>query len=458
MKPVAIIGGGITGLTAAWQLRKLDIPFSLYESGRRLGGPIRTIREHGYLAEAGPNTLLETSDSIKRLVSDLGLETRRVYSDPMAANRYIAKHGRLVPVPDGIGSFISTALFSATAKVRLGLEPFIPPSSPESEESVADFVTRRLGREFLDYAINPMVGGIYAGDPKRLSVRHAFPKLLAVEQRYGSLLKGQFLGARERKKSGRVSKQNAPKFSFLHGLEELIDTLGKKLEESIKLAEPVVQLRPSEKGWSAITRRNGEVFSHEHSAVILAIPADALARLQIAQTIPNLQLLEEIYYPPVASVVLGFRRDEIDHPLDGFGVLVPEVEGMKILGTIFSSSLFPGRAPEGHVTLTSYLGGSRNPDLPTAHESKLVDSALGDLKTLLGLRGSPTYRYCSVFRHAIPQYNVGYGRFKALMAELESAAPGVFVGGHCRDGISLSDSIESGMTMADRAIAQLTSA
>jgi protoporphyrinogen/coproporphyrinogen III oxidase len=192
--------------------------------------------------------------------------------------------------------------------------------------------------------------------------------------------------------------------------------------------------------------------------VIVAVPAYALARLQIAAAIPDLRLLQEIYYPPVAAVVLGFRREDVGNQLDGFGVLVPEVEKMNILGAIFSSSLFPCRAPEGHVTLTSYLGGARNPNLATAEKGELIDSTLRDLKTLLNVRGQPTYRHCCVFRQAIPQYNVGYGRFKELMSGVEKAAPGVFIGGHCRDGISLSDSIESGLSMANRALKHVAGA
>lgn len=451
MKPVAIIGGGITGLTAAFELKKRNVPVTLYEGAQRVGGPIRTVRERGYLAECGPNTILETSPLISQLVRELDLEPRRLYSDAAASNRYIAKNGRPVPLPSSAREFLATPLFSTRAKLRLALEPFIPRSKASANETVADFVVRRLGPEFLDYAINPLVGGVYAGDPHRLSLKQAFPKLHALEQRYGSLIAGQVLGARERKRQGSVSKQNAPKFSFDEGLDVLTNTLHERMRDSILLGHRIRELRRTSEGWTVVAGgATGEV-EEEHSAIIVAIPALDLANIAI-EGISALSLtpLRNVYYPPVASVVLGFRREDVQHPLDGFGVLVPEAERMKILGTIFSSSLFPGRAPAGHITLTSYLGGARSPELALTSEETLVANTLKDLRVLFGIMGPPTYAHSFVFRNAIPQYNIGYERFKHLMGQVEEAAPGLVIGGHCRCGISLGDSIASGFEMADR--------
>jgi oxygen-dependent protoporphyrinogen oxidase len=451
MKSVGIIGGGITGLTAAFQLQKARIPFTLYEAGDRVGGPIQSVREGKYLAECGPNTILETSAGIPEMISELGLDARRLYSDPAASNRYIARSGRPVSLPASPLSFVLTPLFSARAKMRLTAEPFIARSNPETEESVAEFVVRRLGAEFLDYAINPMVGGVYAGDPALLSVKHAFPKLHALEQQYGSLIRGQILGARERKRRGTVSKQNAPKFSFDEGLEVLTRTLHLRMQDSIFLQHRITSLRKANGRWKVSATCRGKEVVDEHDALLIAIPAHDLARLDVEGVgQESLRPLEEVYYPPVASVVLGFRREDVKHPLDGFGVLVPEAEGLSILGTIFSSSLFAGRAPEGHVTLTSYLGGARAPELATSSEETLVENTLRDLRQLLGVSGAPTYRHTFVFKRAIPQYNVGYGRFKESIARVEKDAPGLLIGGHCRCGISLGDSIASGQEMAER--------
>ena len=445
MKPVAIIGGGITGLTAAFKLKQLGIPATLFEAADRVGGVIQTVRDGEFLAECGPNTILETSPLIGDLVRDLGLEDRRIYSSDQAENRYIVRDKRPVKLPGPLLEFLFTPLFSCRAKARLLMEPFIRRAPADAEESLAKFVRRRIGREFLDYAINPFVAGVYSGSPEQLSVREAFPKLHALEQRYGSLILGQILGARERKRQGVVSKKNAPKFSFDQGLATLTDALGQRLKEQIRTGQAVSEITRQNDSWS-LGQAGG------YSAVLLALPAFRLAEMQVTcESKPiNLSILGDIQYAPVASVVMGFRREDVEHPLDGFGVLNPEVENLNSLGTIFSSSLFPGRAPLGQVLLTSYVGGLRAPHLVTKTPDEICDLVMEDLETVLGVKGAPTYRHVFVHRRAIPQYDVGYGRFKTFMKDLEGQGNGLFFAGHCRDGVSLVDSIVSGHNAAER--------
>jgi oxygen-dependent protoporphyrinogen oxidase len=310
---------------------------------------------------------------------------------------------------------------------------------------------RRLGQEFLDHAIDALVAGVYAGDPHKLSVRHAFPKLEQIEARYGSLIKGQILGGRERKKRGEVAKDRAPKFSFDEGLQVLTDTLRGNLGEDIRLKCAVTSLKQTNEGWTVLLSERGQESSAEHSAVIYAGTAFKLAELRVEARQPlNLRAFAEIRYPPVASVVLGFRREDVAHPCEGFGMLIPKIEGFKILGTIFSSSLFPNRAPAGHLTLSSYVGGERYPELASLPADKLVAITCEDLKVLLGAKGKPTFQHTMHYPRAIPQYNVGYGRFREMMTGIETNAPGLFLAGHFRDGVSLSDSILSGCNTADR--------
>lgn len=451
MKTVAIIGGGITGLTAAFRLAQKRIPVTIYEAGGRVGGVIQTMRQNGYLAEYGPNSILETSPKVTELVRDLGLEKRKLYSDPRAESRYIVRYGRPILMSDSKIGFFKTPLFSARAKARLVAEPFIRRAPADCEETLEQFVLRRLGREFLDYAINPFVAGVYAGNPARLSVKEAFPKLHALEQKYGSLIVGQFLGARDRKKSGEVSKQNAKKFSFDEGLQVLTDTLREKLAEQIELQAPVTAIERTANGWTVKCRSQGRDEEREHEAVLFAAPAHKLADIKIETgMIFDWGSLEKIEYPPVTSIVFGFRRKDVAHPCQGFGALIPEVEKFNSLGVIFSSALFPNRAPKGHLTVTCYVGGSRNPQLALADKSTLRPLVLEDLKKLLGVKGEPTFEHYFVYRKAIPQYVVGYGKKKELMNEIESRAPGFFMAGHYRDGIALSDSIVSGDKAADK--------
>jgi oxygen-dependent protoporphyrinogen oxidase len=451
MKPVAIIGGGITGLTAAFCLKQRGVPVLLLEAADRVGGVIQSVRRDGYLAEFGPNSILETSPLISGLVRDAGLESRRLYSSPSAENRYVVRDKKPVVIPTSAAGFLTTPLFSFPAKLRVLAEPFIRRAPEDVEESIAQFVLRRLGREFLDYAIDPLVAGIYAGNPRLLSVSQAFPKLYAVERRYRSLFLGQFLGARERKRSGEVSKQNAKKFSFDDGLQVLIEALQARLGDAIKTSAPIRGLRRADDGWLIELEPGMDGGPIACAAVLLALPSHRIASLRILSA-PALDVssLAEVYYPPVASVVLGFRRADVVHPLDGFGMLIPEKENFNILGALFSSSLFPNRAPEGDVVITSYIGGARSPLLPLNTPEALADLTVKDLQTILGVRGRPVFQHVAVYRHAIPQYNLGFAKVRALFDDMESKAPGLFVAGHARDGVSLGDSIVSAHKAAER--------
>jgi protoporphyrinogen/coproporphyrinogen III oxidase len=454
VNPVAIIGAGITGLTAAFELKRNGIPVTLYEASDRAGGVIQSLQRDGYLAEFGPNTILETSPKIGQLVRDAGLEGRRLDPAPNAQARYVVRYRRPIEMPGSPLGFFTTPLFTLKAKLAVLREPFVPARRDGKEESIAEFVTRRLGQEFLDHAIDALVAGVYAGDPYNLSVPQAFPKLAQLEARYGSLIKGQILGARERKKRGEVAKDRAPKFSFDAGLQVLPDTLRDYLGAAVQLRTVVTRLAQTDAGWVLELSARGQTTRAEHSAVIYAGTAYKLAELQLETETPlDLTPFAQIRYQPVASVVLGFRREDVAHPCEGFGMLIPKIEGFKILGTIFSSSLFPNRAPAGHLTLTSYVGGERYPELASLPPEQLFALTCEDLRVLLGVRGKPVFQHSIFYPKAIPQYALGYGRFRELMTQIETKAAGLFLAGHYRDGISLSDSIVSGCNVAERVAA-----
>lgn len=442
---VAVLGGGITGLTAAWHLRRAGATPLVLEQSARVGGAIGTFCVDGWLHELGPNSLLEGSPDVAQFIADAGLGNRRLYAAPEANRRYIVRGGRPVAMPGSPGSFLSTGLFSFRAKLGLLGEPFRPRGRGDREESVADFVIRRLGREFLDYAVNPFVGGVYAGDPRRLSVREGFPKLHALEQEHGSLIRGAL--ARRNTSGGPKGRM----FSFPEGMVELPLALARTLGDAVLLSSTVRQIQPQGARWEITFEHGGVVRRDVFDAVVCALPADALAGLPftgIARP-QALTTLREIEHPPVVSVFLGFKREDVAHPLDGFGVLVPEVERGRILGTLFSSSLFPGRAPEGHVALTSFVGGTRQPELTRCDDEDLVERVRAELATLLGARGRPVFVHLKRWPRAIPQYTLGYRRHKDAMAAFEAEARGVFIGGNSRDGISLANCIQSGRRLAD---------
>jgi protoporphyrinogen/coproporphyrinogen III oxidase len=451
MNSVAVIGGGITGLTAAFRLSRQQIPVTLYEAGDRVGGPIKTIQENGYLSEYGPNTILETSPKITSLIHDLGLEPHLLASNPAMNKNFIVHQGKLTQLPMSPVLFARSPLFSLSAKLRLACEPFIRTKPATEDESLADFVLRRLGREFLDRAINPFVTGVYAGTPENLSVRYAFPKLKALEDNYGSILMGAVLGARERKKRPEKEKTKARKLSFDQGLQILPDTLHAKLGGAIELRSKVTRLRSTADGWELTVLANGREEQRSHSAVILAGNAYKIAQIQMEGDDPTpFSLLKEMVHPPVARITMGFRREDVADPLDGFGFLVPKNENLNLLGITFSSSIFPNRAPAGHVLLTTFIGGCRQPELAGQPAEKLFELTLRDSQKILGVRGRPTYQHHVLFPWAIPQYNVGHKKFVDLMDESEIRYPGLYFAGSYRDGISVGNCIVSGHSVAER--------
>jgi oxygen-dependent protoporphyrinogen oxidase len=443
---VAIIGAGITGLTAAFYLQKQNIPVTVYESSSRVGGAIQTSSRDGFLVENGPNTILESAPEVSALVTDLDLKSRCVYPPASMKARYIVREGKAVRLPHSLLSAAATPLLTVGAKLRVLGEPFIS-RGDAGDETLASFVTRRLGAEFLDYLIDPFVGGVYAGDPGRLSVRHAFPKLHALEQTYGSLIKGTILGARSRKKRG-PSKASAPMLSFDNGLGVLTGALQARLGCAVHVETAVTAINRNHSGW-VLDVSSGD--REMHSAVVVSAPAHRLAGMGIeGMQQQDLNRLQEIYYPPIARVALGFRRHQIAHALDGFGVLVPKKEGMNTLGILFSSSLFANRAPADSVLLTAFMGGSRGGQVVERRDSTLVSLALADACKLFGVSGQPVFEDVLRIPLSIPQYNVGYETVPPVLDEIEKRAPGVFIASSYRHGISVADCIVGGKSAAEK--------
>jgi oxygen-dependent protoporphyrinogen oxidase len=451
MTDVAVVGGGISGLCAAWQISQSGIPFTLYESSGRLGGMIGTDRRDGYLLERGPSALLATSPGVTNLVTGLGLDHRIVLPSGNAKRRYIVKQGQLEPAPQSLAQALSTPLLSTAGKLRVLAEPFVRARRAAEQESLAHFVTRRLGTEVLDYFVNPFVGGVYAGDPERLSVEHAFPKLFRLEQEYGSLIKGALSGARKRARSPEKSKPNARMFSFDDGMQVLIDALAERMYSSIRADHAVISVERKAQAWRIVFEHGEPV---EHKAVLLSAPAHRIGQW-LSSAGAGLSSLRDIDYPPIVRVVFGFKREQVAHPLDGYGALIPAKENFRSLGVFFPSSVFPGRAPEGHVSLTAFVGGARRPELCDSGCERAADAALSDMRRLLGISGDPMFQDARFIAHSIPQYDLGYADIKRSMEHLEQQSPGMFLAGNYRDGISAADSILSGFNAAERIAAFL---
>ncbi len=449
MGAVAVVGGGVAGLTAAYRLRQRGVRVVVYEAGDRVGGAVWSTRSEGYLAELGPNSMSAPSPALRGLIGELGLESRLLPVSPAAKKRYVVRNNRLLPLPISPQAFLTTRLLSNGAKLAVFGESLVEPGDSPVEESIATFIRRRFNQEILDYVANPFVGGIYAGDPEQLSVRHALPKLYQLERTHGSIIKAFGHTMRARKDDAEATPSPmAGMVSFQYGLQELTDALARELHAEIRLRAPVTQLRWGPKGWTV-----GAAFqtAELYDGVVYAAPAHCLDEIELA--FPGgdrVGTLASIAHPPVAVLVLGFRREDVSHPLDGFGFLVPEVERRHVLGVVFSSTLFSGRAPDGHVALTAFVGGVRNPDLANADQPTITARVMDDLRALLGAKGEPTFRAFRLWPKAIPQYDLSYGRFKDIMDEAERRNPGLALAGSFREGVALGEAIASGEEAAAR--------
>jgi oxygen-dependent protoporphyrinogen oxidase len=450
MGAVAVVGGGVSGLTAAYRLKRRGVRVVVYEAGERVGGVVRSERREGYLAELGPSSIAAPPPALRALLGELNLEASVVPASPAARNRYIVRRKKLFPLPMTPQDLLTTRLLSNGAKLAVFGESLTDAGEAPVEESVAGFVRRRFNQEILDYVATPFVGGIYAGDPEHLSMRHALPRLYGLERTHGSVTKGfaEMLRARSGGDQPSAADVAGGMISFRSGLQELPEALGRELHAEIRLRAPVTQVRAGPRGWTV-----GAAFqpTELYDAVVYAAPAHCVDEIDLDFTGGDrLKTLASITHPPVGVLVLGFRREDVTHPLDGFGLLAPEVERRNVLGVIFSSTLFPGRAPEGHVTLTAFVGGARNPDLANADLPTVTARVMDDLRALLGASGEPSFRAFHLWPKAIPQYDLTYSRFKDIMDEAERRNPGLALAGSYREGVSIAEAIASGEAAAAR--------
>ncbi len=454
MAAVAVVGAGAAGLVTGYLLKRRGIRVVVYEASDRVGGAVLTERRDGYLAELGASALESPPAAVMELLTQLGLEATRVSASPAARTRYIVRKGRLVLLPTSPSELLTTRLLSNSAKLAVFGEPLEEPGDSPVEESVAGFFRRRFNQEVVDYVANPFVAGLFGGDPEQLSLRHALPRLHGLERTHGSVMKafGQMVRAR---RSGEEPLGGiGPMVSFAGGLQEIPDALARELHSEIRLRAPVTQLRRGPKGWTV-----GAAYqaAELYDGVVYAAPAHCADEIDLAfDGGERVKTLASISHPPLAVVALGFRREDVGHRLDGHGFLVPEVERRHVLGVVFSSTLFAGRAPEGHVLLTALVGGVRNPDLAHADLNTLTARVLDDLRSLLGVRGEPTFRAHHLWPKAIPQYTLSYGRFKDIMDEAERRNPGLGLTGSYRDGVALCDVMSAGALTAERIAGQVT--
>lgn len=445
-----IIGAGISGLTTAFLLNKLGCDVTVLEKKKEPGGSIETVFEKGFLFDKGPNSALETHPLIGKMIDELNLKDQLVYANKEANKRYILKNNQLHALPMSPTAFLKTRLFSPAAKLRLLAEPFIGRSKDGYYQSISEFVTRRLGKEFLDYAINPFVAGVYAGNPEELSVKSAFPKLYELEEKYGGLIVGTIRSIRERKRRAEKSKQSAKMLSFKDGMQVLPKAIARHLSGKVKFQSDVTSIKKIIGGYQINFTVEGEQQSLNCDKIISTVPAYIASNLfaHFDEKLPK--HLNEIYYPPVLVLFLVYKKEFIRRPLDGFGFLIPSKEKKSFLGAIWSSVIFPNRSDDSTAVFTLFAGGARNPEIGSIDKEILIGKVKKEFEEIMKISGEPelqTYKYWS---KAIPQYNIGYIEHEKYFDEFEKNNPGLLLSGNYRGGISVGDCIKNAKEVADK--------
>jgi protoporphyrinogen/coproporphyrinogen III oxidase len=449
-KKIAILGAGITGLATAFQLKRDGFEPIIIEKRSKPGGAIETDRERDFLVERGPNSALETTPLIGEIVEAVGLKEEIIYGSKTSNKRYILRNGKLHPLPSSPKSFITSNLFSIRAKGRLLLEPFIGKSEEGYYQSISEFVKRRLGEEFLDYAINPFVAGVYAGDPDKLSVKSAFPLLYNLEEKYGGLIMGTIKSIKERKKRKEKSKQSAKMISFKGGMQSLPIAIADYLDQSVIYQAEVTAVEKRTDGYKVIYRQGDQVDAISCDAVISTIPAYAAAPLFAAFDAKVAEHLNAVYYPPVLTLSLAYNKKDIKRELDGFGFLIPAKERKAFLGALWNSIIFEGRAGNGEALFTLFIGGARDPEIINYDREVVIKKVRKEFEEIMNIQGEPIFTTNKFWSRAIPQYNIGYIEHENYFELFENQNKGIILGGNYRGGISVSDCIKNSEKIAER--------
>lgn len=442
---LVIAGGGISGLSLAYALRERapSLEVKVLEANDRTGGKIWTDRAEGFLCESGVNGFLDNKPGTLELARGLSLAPLR--SSDSARRRFVFSQGALHQLPESPPAFLRSGLLSPAGKLRIFLEPFIA-RGKGGDESLAEFARRRLGREALEKLIDPMASGIYAGDPENLSLRSCFPRIDELEQTYGSLIRAML---KLRKKTGRASAgPGGVLTSFQGGMQVLTDALAEALGGAVTTGSRVASVDRAGEGFFLYL---SDGFKVEADAVVLASPAHQSAKILRDLDPQASRALEEIPYPAVSVVCTGYREEKIDKKaIEGFGFLVPAREGRRILGTLFDSSIFPGRAPEGYALLRTMVGGARASETAMLPDGRLLDTVLSEVSSITGIGAEPDF--FRIYRHAeaIPQYTPGHGERLGRLQDALSRHRGLYVTGNALRGIGVNDCIDNSLKLARR--------
>ena len=464
---VAIVGGGISGLATGWYLQQAGVSYTLLEASDRWGGKVQTERIDGFgqepfVIEAGPDSFITQKPWALQLARELGLEDRLLPTNDHKRRTFVLNKGKLTTLPDGVMlivptkfmPFALTRLFSPLGKLRMGMDLLIPPKQDNEDETLADFIRRRLGREALDKLAEPLLSGIYNAEAERQSILATFPRFRELEAKHGNLIKGMLASSKERQKAKGFAATNGGAesggqklsifMSMRTGVQELTDALVEKLTGDLRLGVGVMGLTPAGTGYD-LALSDGSTLAADR--VILAVPANVTADLLEPLSPVAAENLRRIRYVSTGTISLAFRRDEVAHPLNGFGLVIPRSERRPINAITWSSTKFDHRAPEGYVLLRIFFGGSRSPASMDLDDGATRKMALAQLKEILGIDARPVFHRIYRWHQAQAQYDVGH---LDVVAAIEAALPpGIHVTGSPYRGVGLPDCVKQAKVRVD---------
>jgi oxygen-dependent protoporphyrinogen oxidase len=466
MPRIAVVGAGISGLcTAHYLVRELsaakrDAEILILEAGDAPGGKMRTIRQDGFNLEWGPNGFLTNKPHSLELVKELGAEGRLAVSSDLARKRFIFSGGTLHRLPESPPAFLKSKLMTTGGKLRIFLEPFVGrPKRASDDESLADFARRRLGSEALEKLLDPMVTGIFCGDPEKMSLKSCFPTIHEMEARYGSLVKAMLAKRKEKRAEGVKQEMSAGPggvlTSFDDGVQVLVDLLAGELAAGLHTGVAVDRIDREEGRYRLSVTEDGKRDEILADAVVVSTPAYAASAMLCPLDAALADALAAIPYAPISVVALGYDRATLGNPLDGFGFLIPRKERRKILGALWDSSVFPNRAPQGKALIRAMVGGVRAPSLAAAPAAELVEATRKELREIMGIAAEPVLERVFFHEKGIPQYFVGHGRLLEKMEAALAILPGLYLNSNAYRGVSLNDCVLQSRLAAERLCREL---
>lgn len=445
---VIIVGAGISGLSAALAVHRAGRNVIVLERSDVAGGVIQSSVHHGVLSESGPNSF-HSNATLDALIHSLGLDGEKIFAQPAARKRFVLRSGNLCEVPSSPRSLFSSKLLTLKGKARALSELLASRRADNADESLADLVTRRFGREVLDYLVDPLISGIYAGNPARLSSSHVLPILAKMEREHKSVLRGMIA-----KRGDQSDGQRGVITTFRSGMQMLPAAMASELHSSVRYGSVVTRIVQRDNEWFVSGVGPTGSFAIAAKQVVVALPAHALAHVEFdSSVVQALRPVREVRYASVASVALSFQRSKVAHALDGFGVLIPRVEQRSLLGVLFNSSTFCCRVEEGIVLVTAFLGEAVVEGRTSVAE--ITDVAIRETSKLLGIRGAPLSAHCTVWPAGIPQYDLGYDAVLRAAERASRDFPGLRLVGSYLNGVSVGDCIANGTAAGNAALGEL---